>query len=209
MDARPPVATAEEWQRERDELLTAEKGATRPLDALAARRRRLPMVAFDNDRYVFSTSTGSCTLLDLFGECEQLVVYQFMDVGPDGFCPGCTHFTNNIANLGAFEEVGVGWPNVSDMPIGQIDAYKSRMGWTVPCVSSRDTTFAEDCGAGGAFMLSVFLRDGEDVYRTYATTARGVDRLLFVNDILDLTPFGRQEDWEGSPPGRPQRPTYG
>ncbi|MGA2830790.1 MAG: DUF899 family protein [Streptosporangiaceae bacterium] len=63
--------------------------------------------------------------------------------------------------------------------------------------------------ADGGFMLSVFLRDGEDVYRTYRTTNRGVDRLLFVNNILDLAPYGRQEDWEDSPPGWPQHPTYG
>jgi predicted dithiol-disulfide oxidoreductase (DUF899 family) len=82
------------------------------------------------------------------------------------------------------------------------------MGWTMPFVSSHGTTFASDCGAS-YFMLSVFLRDGEDVYRTYSTTARGVDRLLFVNNILDLAPYGRQEDWEDSPPGWPQQPTYG
>jgi predicted dithiol-disulfide oxidoreductase (DUF899 family) len=55
----------------------------------------------------------------------------------------------------------------------------------------------------------VFLRDGDHVYRTYSTTARGVDRLLFTNNILDLTPYGRQEEWEDSPPGWPQHPTYG
>jgi len=209
MDARPPVATAEVWQRECDRLLQAEKEATRALDALAARRRRLPMVRFDTGKYVFSTSTGTCSLLDLFDGREQLVVYQFMDVGPDDFCPGCTHFTSNIVNLGSLGDEGVSWSNVSDMPIGQIDAYKDRMGWTVPFVSSRDTPFAQDCGAGAGFRLSVFLRDGEDVYRTYSTTARGVDRLLFVNNILDLTPFGRQEDWEDSPAGWPQHPTYG
>jgi predicted dithiol-disulfide oxidoreductase (DUF899 family) len=98
---------------------------------------------------------------------------------------------------------------VSNMPLAQIEAYKARMGWTMPFVSSHGTTFADDCGAGGGFMLSVFLRDDEDVYRTYGTTARGVDRLLFVNNILDLTPYGRQEDWEDSPPGWPQHPTYG
>jgi predicted dithiol-disulfide oxidoreductase (DUF899 family) len=98
---------------------------------------------------------------------------------------------------------------VSNMPLAQIEAYKARMGWTVPFVSSHGTTFAADCGADGGFMLSVFLRDGDDVYRTYSTTSRGVDRLLFVNNILDLTAYGRQEDWEDSPPGWPQNPTYG
>jgi predicted dithiol-disulfide oxidoreductase (DUF899 family) len=95
------------------------------------------------------------------------------------------------------------------MPLDQIEAYKALMSWTVPFVSSRGTSFAADCGAGGGFALSMFLRDGEDVYLTYSTTARGVDRLLFTNNILDLSVYGRQEDWEDSPPGWPQHPTYG
>src|ERR1039458_6844598 len=163
------VPSTGKWQQDRDELLKAEKEATRALDALAARRRRLPMGKFDNTRYVSGTSAG----------------------------------------LAALAGGGVGWATVSSMPLAQIGAYKARMGWTMPFVSSHGTTFADDCGAGGGFMLSVFLRDGEDVYRTYCTTARGVDRLLFVSNILDLTPYGRQEDWEDSPPGWPQHPTYG
>jgi len=209
MDAKPKVVSAEEWQKERDELLQAEKEATRALDALAARRRRLPMVKFDADRYLFESPTGKRTLIDLFEGRDQLVVYQFMDNGPDEFCPGCTHFTNNVVLLDELEKVGVSWATVSNMPLAQIETYKASKGWTMPFVSSRDTTFAKDCGADGGFMVSVFLRDGEDVYRTYNTTARGCDRLLFVNNILDLTPFGRQEEWEDSPPGWPQHPTYG
>jgi predicted dithiol-disulfide oxidoreductase (DUF899 family) len=95
------------------------------------------------------------------------------------------------------------------MPLTQIESYKRKMGWTLPFVSSRGTTFADDTGAGGLFQLTVLLRDGDRVYRTYSTTSRGVDRLLFVNNILDLTPYGRQEDWEDSPAGWPQHPTYG
>ena len=205
----PEIVSVEKWQQDREELLKSEKEATRVLDALAARRRRLPMVRFDNDRYLFDTSAGSKTLLDLFAGQRQLAVYQFMDNGPDDYCPGCTHFTNNVADLATLADAGVSWVTVSNMPLAQIEAYKARMGWTVPFVSSHGTTFADDCGAVGGFMLSVFLRDGEDVYRTYCTTARGVDRLLFVNNILDLMPYGRQEDWEDSPPGWPQHPTYG
>jgi predicted dithiol-disulfide oxidoreductase (DUF899 family) len=209
VDVLPKIVSAEEWQRERDELLEAEKAATRAVDALAARRRRLPMVKFDNDRWVFDTSTGPKSLLDLFDGRDQLVVYQFMDNGPDDFCPGCTHFSNNVADLPGLTESGVSWWTVSNMPLAQFEAYRAKMGWTMPFASSRHTTFADDCGAGGGFMLSVFLRHGEDVYRTYGATARGVDRLLFVNNILDLLPYGRQEDWEDSPPGWPQHPTYG
>jgi predicted dithiol-disulfide oxidoreductase (DUF899 family) len=205
---KPPIVSAEEWQRARDELLVAEKEATRALDAIAARRRRLPMVKFRDD-YVFDAPDGKKTLVDLFGDQLQLAVYQFMDRGPDEYCPGCTHFTNNVTDLAALAENGVAWVTVSNMPLAQIEAYKARRGWTVPFVSSHGTSFADDCGAGQGFGLSMFLRDGTDAYRTYYTSARGVDRLLFVNSLLDLAPYGRQEDWEDSPPGWPQYPTYG
>ena len=206
--AKPQIVSAEEWEQARGELLTAEKQATRALDALAARRRRLPMVKFSNS-YVFDTPAGPKTLADLFEGRDQLALYQFMDLGPDEFCPGCTAFTNNVADLADLAEAGVSWVTVSNMPLAQIQAYKAQMGWTLPFVSSHGTSFAADCGAGGGFMLSVFLRDGTDVYRTYSTTARGVDRVLFVHNILDLCPYGRQQDWEDSPPGWPQQPTYG
>jgi predicted dithiol-disulfide oxidoreductase (DUF899 family) len=132
-----------------------------------------------------------------------------MDNGPDQFCPGCTFFTNHVVYLDRLAASEVSWSTVSNMPLPQIEEYKAKKGWTMPFVSSHGTPFADDCGASGGFMLSVFLRDGTDVYRTYATTARGVDRLLFINNILDLVPYGRQEDWEDSPPGWPQFPTYG
>jgi predicted dithiol-disulfide oxidoreductase (DUF899 family) len=209
MDARPEVVSPEEWQQARDELLVSEKAATRAIDEIAARRRRLPMVKFDNAAYTFDTPAGPQTLLDFFEEKEQLVVYQFMDVGPDGFCPGCTHFTNNVAALDLLAECGASWRTVSNMPLAQLQARSAEMGWDIPIASSRGTTFADDCGAGGGFMLSVFLADNGEVFRTYNTTARGVDRVLFVNNVLDLLPFGRQEDWEDSPPGWPQHPTYG
>jgi predicted dithiol-disulfide oxidoreductase (DUF899 family) len=206
---KPPIVPPEEWKSARENLLAAEKEATRALDALAARRRRLPMMKFGT--YSFDAPGGKKTLLDLFDGRDQLAVYQFMDNGPDKYCPGCTNFTNNIPAAGpaGLAKSGVAWANVSNMPLAQIEAYKARMGWTMTFVSSRGTSFADDCGAGRGFMLSVFLRDGTDVYRTYNTTQRGVDRLRWVTDVLDLTPYGRQEDWEDSPPGWPQHPTYG
>jgi predicted dithiol-disulfide oxidoreductase (DUF899 family) len=208
--AKPRIVPAAEWQHERDDLLKAEKEATRALDALAARRRRLPMVKFGNG-YTFDTPEGPKTLADLFEGRDQLVIYQFMDLGPGKFCPGCTGFTKNVTDLEDLAEAGVSWATVSNMPLTQIDAYKAQMNWTLPFVSSHGTSFSADCGAdvGEGFMLSVFLRDGTDVYRTYSTTNRGVDRVIFVHNILDLCPYGRQEDWEDSPPGWPQHPTYG
>jgi predicted dithiol-disulfide oxidoreductase (DUF899 family) len=206
--SRPPVVSSDEWERQLGELLRAEKEATRALDSLAARRRRLPMVRFDNS-YVFETPEGPKTLLELFDGREQLVVYQFMDIGQEVFCPGCTHFTSNVADLGTLHDAGVTFVTVSNMPLDQIQPYKARMGWTVPFVSSRGNGFADATGAGEFFSLTVFLLDGDDIYLTYSTKARGVDRLLFSNNILDLTPYGRQEAWEDSPPGWPQHPTYG
>jgi predicted dithiol-disulfide oxidoreductase (DUF899 family) len=205
---KPPIVSAAQWQRARDELLVAEKEATRAADAIAARRRRLPMVAFRGD-YEFDGPDGKKTLRDLFRDQVQLAVYQFMDRGPDAFCPGCTWFTDNVAHLAGLSEAGVAWATVSDMPLAQIEKYKAERGWTLPFYSSHGTSFSADCGAGGGFLLSLFLRDGDDVYRTYSTTSRGVDRVLFVNNILDLAPYGRQQDWEDSPPGWPQFPTYG
>jgi predicted dithiol-disulfide oxidoreductase (DUF899 family) len=160
------------------------------------------------DGYVFDSPQGPKTLVDLFEGRDQLVTYQFMDNGPDDFCPGCTAFTNNVTDLDDLAENGVSWATVSNMPLAQIEAYRTRMGWTMPFVSSRGTSFADDTGAGGAFMLTAFLRDGDDVYRTYSTTNRGVDRLMFIHNILDLSPYGRQQDWEDSPRGWPQHPTY-
>jgi predicted dithiol-disulfide oxidoreductase (DUF899 family) len=201
----PEVVTAEQWQQARAELLVAEKEATHALDALAAKRRRLPMVRFDQD-YVFEGPGGTLSLLDLFDGRDQLVVYQFMDLGPDDFCPGCTNFTNSITNLASVNSRGVTFVNVSNMPLAQIEAYKQQQGWTVPFVSSHGTSFSDDCGAGAGFGLSAFLRDGDEVYRTYFTSGRGVDRMLFDHNIFDVTAYGRQETWEDSPQGTPQRP---
>ena len=208
--ARPEVVSAEEWQRARDELLAEEKRVTRLLDATAARRRRLPMVRFDKP-YVFDSPTGPLTLLDLFQGRSQLAAYQFMDNGPDEFCPGCTWLTDNVPpeiNT-MLANVDAAWVTISNMPLAQIEDYKAQRGWTIPFVSSHGTSFSDDCGAGGGFMLNVFMRDGDQVYRTYNTTARGVDHMLLTNNVQDLLPWGRQEEWEDSPPGWPQHPTYG
>ena len=147
--ATPSIVSAEDWQQDRDELLKAEKEATRALDQLAARRRRLPMVAFDNS-YRFDTPGGPRTLVDLFEGREQLVVYQFMDNGPGRVLPRLHLFTNNVPDLGTWPTAGVSWVTVSNMPLAQIEAYKARMGWTLPFVSSHGTSFAARLRRGRA-----------------------------------------------------------
>ena len=96
---------------------------------------------------------------------------------------------------------------MSIAPLANIETYKKRMGWTLPWVSSAASDFNRDFG-GESFGLSVFLRDGDTVYRTYFTTGRGVEGLGSAWTFLDLTPFGRQEDWEDSPDGWPQTRPY-
>jgi predicted dithiol-disulfide oxidoreductase (DUF899 family) len=206
--AKPEVVTQGEWQKARSEFLIAEKEATKALDALAARRRRLPMCKFSNN-YTFDSPSGPTSLLQLFEGRNQLAVYQHMDVGPDNFCPGCTCFTDNVTDLHDLADTDVSWATVSNMPLNQIEARKKERGWTMPFVSSHGTSFAENCGATDGFQLSIFLRDGDDIYLTYSTNGRGVDRTMFVHNILDLCPYGRQQDWEDSPEGWPQQPTYG
>jgi predicted dithiol-disulfide oxidoreductase (DUF899 family) len=173
--AKPRIVSPEEWAQERAELLVAEKAVTHAEDAVAARRRRLPMVRFRPD-YAFAAPSGPVSLLDLFAGHDQLLVYQFMDVGPDHVCPGCTWFTDGVPahGLARLAQAGVSWATVSDMPLEQMRGVWEEKGWMdVPFASSRGTTFSADCGVGGGFLLSVFLRDGDEVYRTYSTTQRG------------------------------------
>lgn len=209
-DKAPEIVDHETWAHAREELLAAEKAATHAQDAVAARRRRLPMVRFRSD-YAFATPRGTATLLDLFGGHNQLLVYQFMDRGSKPICSGCTWFTDGIpANgLERLAQAGASWVTVSDMPLEQMQRVWQHQRWMhIPFASSRDTTFSADCGAGDNFLLSVFLRNADGVFRTYATTQRGVDRLVFANGMRDLLPYGRQEEWEDSPPGYPQHPTW-
>jgi predicted dithiol-disulfide oxidoreductase (DUF899 family) len=131
-----------------------------------------------------------------------------MDNGPDDYCSGCAAVMDSVGHLAHLNARDTTFAVVSDMPIEQLSAYWRRMEWTMPVYSSRGSTFAADCGAADGFALTVFVHDGADVYRTYSTTARGVDHLRFEFNILDLTPLGRQETWEDTPAGRPQTPPY-
>lgn len=207
----PPVVPEAEWQTARDGLLVKEKEATRALDALAAERRRLPMVRIEKE-YVFEGPDGEASLLDLFDDRRQLIVYHFMFAPGSDPCTGCSSFTDNIGRLAHLHARGTSLVLISRAPYAEIEAFKQRMGWTVPWFSSFGSDFNHDFGVttarGESFALSVFLHDGGDVFQTYRTSARGVDRLRLDFNLLDLTPLGRQESWEDSPAGWPQTPPY-
>jgi predicted dithiol-disulfide oxidoreductase (DUF899 family) len=216
----PPAVSPAEWQRELDELRVKEKQATRSRDALAAERRRLPMVRIDKD-YVFEGPDGKASLLDLFEGRRQLIVYHFM-FGPnqDEGCDGCSMVVDQIGHLAHLHARATSFALVSRAPLAKIEPYRKRMGWTVPWYSSFDSDFNVDFGLspetpqagvyqdGETFGLSVFLRDGDEVFRSYFTNRRGVEALGSVWTFLDLMPLGRQEEWEDSPEGYPQTKPY-
>jgi predicted dithiol-disulfide oxidoreductase (DUF899 family) len=218
LKAAPKIVSEQEWRAAREALLVKEKQLTRARDALAAERRQLPMVRIDKS-YVFDGPAGKRSLLDLFENRPQLLLYHFMfapDVNgwPSAGCPGCSMFTDSIGqftltHLAARE---VSFALVSLAPIANIEAYKKRMSWTAPWVSSSANTFNTDFGlttaSGEDHGLSVFFRDGNEIFRTYFTKARGVEALGSVWTFLDLTPYGRQEEWEDSPQGWPQSAPY-
>jgi len=208
----PRVVSREEWQRERDALLVKEKQMTRALDALAAERRRLPMVEITKD-YVFDGPDGKVRLADLFEGRRQLLLYHFMFAPgvcgwPDAGCSGCSMFLDNLCDLSHLRARDVSFAAVSLAPLANIQAYRKRMGWDVTWVSSESTDFNRDfeitTDEEEEHGLSVFLRDGDKIYRTYFTSRRGLEAVGTVWTLLDLTPLGRQELWEDTPPGRPQ-----
>jgi predicted dithiol-disulfide oxidoreductase (DUF899 family) len=217
-EALPRIVSENEWVEARNALLAKEKELTHARDALAAERRRLPMVKVEK-AYTFTGETGPVTLLDLFDGRRQLLLYHFMFAPgvhgwPKAGCPGCSMFLDNIGQFTTahLNARGVSLAVVSLAPIETLQAYRTRMSWPHRWVSSAGTTFNADFGIttsqGELHGLSVFLRSGEGVFRTYFTSQRGTEALGNVWGFLEATPFGRQEQWEDSPPGWPQTPPY-
>jgi predicted dithiol-disulfide oxidoreductase (DUF899 family) len=216
----PPVVSQEKWQAALDAVRAEEKEHTRARDSLAAERRRLPRVRIDKE-YVLDGPDGKATLLDLFEGRRQLILYHFM-FGPnqDVGCDGCSMFTDQVGHLAHLHARDTSFALVSRAPSDKIEAYRQRMGWTIPWYSWFGGDFGVDFGTspekprvgeyqdGENFGLSVFIREGDAVFRTYFTTSRGVEALGSVWTFLDLTPLGRQEVWEDSPEGYPQTKPY-
>jgi predicted dithiol-disulfide oxidoreductase (DUF899 family) len=216
----PKIVAEAEWLAAHEKLLATEKEMTQALDALAAERRRLPMVKIEK-LYRFEGADGAVSLLDLFQQRRQLLLYHFM-FGPsqDVGCNGCSMFVDQVGHLAHLNARDTSFALVARAPIAKIEAFRQKMGWSIPWVSSFGTDFSHDFGRGPKdpqpkeyqdgemFGLSVFLRDGTNVFRTYFTTQRGVEHLGSVWTFLDLTPYGRQETWEDSPKGWPQSAPY-
>jgi predicted dithiol-disulfide oxidoreductase (DUF899 family) len=194
----PEIVTREEWNAARAALLAKEKELTRARDRLSAERCNLPMVRIDED-YRFEGPDGAVRLLDLFEGRRQLIIYHFM-FGPDWDegCDGCSFLVDNVGHLSHLHAANTTLALVSRAPLGKLEAFRERMGWDVPWYSSFGSDFNVDLGVSGEKGeepgVSVFVRDGDHVFHTYSTYARGAEMLLGTFNYLDLTPLGRQEE---------------
>ena len=233
----PAVTPEAEWRQARIALLTEEKDLTRHRDRVNAQRRRLPMVKVEKD-YEFIGTGGKQSLLDLFESRRQLVIYHFMfDTDWENGCPGCTSFGNALGDLSLLGKKDTTFAMTSRAPLEKLQDYRQRKGWNMNWLSSGDSDFNRDFGAtitevapfdeynyrsnaewakirgkpilGEEHGFSVFFRIGDEVYHTYSAYARGTEGIIGAYAMLDMTPYGRQQEFEDSPAGWPQAPTYG
>ncbi|GAA2870503.1 DUF899 family protein [Microbacterium arabinogalactanolyticum] len=210
MTALPPVVDEPTWREALAELRVREKAATRELDAIAAARRRLPAVKLPE--YRLTAEDGSTvTLAEVFDGRSQLVTYHHMwSDGNRWQCPGCTGATASWTRPDLLSELDVRFVIVTNGPMDEVLAYKKRVGNQMTWFSSAGSTFGADvdAGPGEGFAYNVFLRDGDDVYRTWTTTGRGAEQFMLSFAIADVLPYGRQEEWQDVPEGWPQEETY-
>ncbi|MFG1942256.1 DUF899 family protein [Nonomuraea sp. NPDC048826] len=200
---RPPVVDLATWQAARDELLLREKAHTREGDAIAAARRRLPMVEFDGKTEVVGPG-GPIPFLDLFQDRDELVVYKHMwyDGAPhQGQCEGCTSAAWHLKDAVYLNARGVSFAVVTTGPWEEVAPYLSFMGYEQPWYSVRGI---EEPIGGAMGYLTCYLRDGDRTFLTYSTTGRGNERAILSTGLLDMTPYGRGETWEDKPEGWPE-----
>jgi len=207
--ALPPVVDAATWQQQLAELRVREKAATRELDAITAQRRRLPMVELPP--YTLEGADGPISLADVFQGKSQLITYHHMwHDGAEWQCPGCTGLTTQYSRLGFLEQYDARFVIVTQGEIGEALAYREKVGNRMEWYSTAHSPFGADMDAprNGGFAFNVFLRDGDTVYRTWHTNGRGVEQLAHNFGLVDVLPYGRQEEWQDVPDGWPQHGTY-
>lgn len=207
----PPVVDAASWRRDLDALRVREKAATRELDAIAAQRRRLPVVKLPT--YTLQSADGPVTLAEMFDGHSQLITYHHMWFPHETWqCPGCTGYTSQFTRLDFLqEEYDARFVIVTNGPLEEALAYRDRVGNQMTWYSSAESPFGADMGAapGEGFAINTFVRSGDTVYRAWHTDGRGTEQLGYLHGLMDVLPYGRQEEWQDVPEGWPQRPTYG
>jgi predicted dithiol-disulfide oxidoreductase (DUF899 family) len=201
----PALVDGATWQAELDALRVREKAHTREGDAIAAARRRLPMVEVDATIPVTGPK-GQIPLLEVFEGRQQLIAYFHMwhaDQPAAGQCEGCTFFNGQVRELSYLHACDTTYATLCQGPYEQSVRYRDFMGWDVPWYSVHDSRDALMAGRG-PFMLACYLRQGDRVFETYWTTGRGVEVMDNTYGLLDRTVYGRQETWEDSPAGWPK-----
>ena len=207
----PPIVSPQEWEAARQQLLVKEKAVTRARDALAAERRRMPWQAVKKE-YVFDGPAGKASLLDLFDGRRQLIVYRaFFEPGvkgwPEHACVGCCFMADQLADVRHLNARDTTLVYASRAPQRDIERLKAHMGWKMPWYTITDG-FDADFGVNEWHGTNAFIRDGDQVFRTYFVNNRGDGELGTTWTYLDITALGRQEEWEDSPAGYPQTPPY-
>ncbi|MBW0015420.1 MAG: DUF899 domain-containing protein [Mycobacterium sp.] len=216
----PPAVDRATFEAELDKLRVREKAHTREGDAIAAARRRLPMVEVDATLELIGPQ-GRLTLLDTFEGRPQLIAYYFMwypNRPASEQCEGCTWVTTQVTELSYLHSRDITYAvfcqgrNVAfggAEPQAAYDEsvrYRDFMGWDMPWYSAQPSLDALLVGREiGLFHLVCYLRDGDRVFETYWTTRRGAEAMDYSYALMDRTVYGRQEAWEDSPPGWPQQ----
>ena len=204
----PAIVDRATFQAELDALRVQEKAHTRQGDAIAAARRRLPMVEVDSTSALIGPH-GPVKLLDAFEGRRQLIAYYFMwDTGRPAAeqCEGCTFYTTQVSELSYLHSRDVTYATLCQGPFEESVRYRDFMGWDMPWYSAQPSIDALLTGRRvGMFHLVCYLREGDKVFETYWTNGRGVEAMDNSYGLMDLTVYGRQEPWEDSPPGWPRQ----
>ena len=208
----PAAVDRAAFQAELERLRVREKAHTREGDAIAAARRRLPMVEIDAG-LALAGPGGPLTLLDAFEGRRQLIAYYFMWNVPGRpaaeQCEGCTWVTTQVTELSYLHSRDITYAVLCQGGYDESIRYRDFMGWDMPWYSAQDSLGALFVGRQiGLFQLACYLRDGNRVFETYWTNNRGGEVMDYSYALMDLTVYGRQEPWEDSPPGWPQQCSY-
>jgi len=206
----PKVVDRAAFQAQVDTLRLREKDHTREGDAIAAARRQLPMVKVDGATPLIGAN-GAVTLLEAFEGRQLLIAYYMMwytGRPASQQCEGCTFFTSQVRELSTLHAKAVTYATFCQGPYPESARYRDFMGWEMPWYSVQDDTLDTllDGRKAGTMYLICYMRHGSDVYETYWTTRRGVEAMDNNYRLLDLTVYGRQQEWEDSPPDWPQEP---
>lgn len=202
--ATPPIVDRETWLRQREALLVREKAHTREGDAVAAARRRLPMTEVAPTS--LDGADGPTPFIDLFEGRDQLIVYMHMFYPGEPIekqCEGCTLFTWDFHDASYLHARGISFAIFGDGPYEELARFREFMGHRQPWYSNYQI---DEPALGGTGRLACYLRRGDRAYLTWETTNRGVELMSSSLQLIDLSPYGRQETWEDSPEGWPQGP---